>query len=241
LLPRGIQIEGDNTINLVVPKKVSLYDVIHERKTEMSLALKLSVCLRVARILNTLHDLKPPIAHGSLSSHNLVFDLDFSNEPDKPFKLFLCELELHDFKKYANMFGDYRCVSVWSSPECLKQPRKKLDPTPEMDVYSFGMLMWEILHKTLPFDGDLIACSDYVINSEARPKIDEEGGERRNTDFEMRIEHRTAVSEGIADIIRSCWQTHPGDRPKMDAVCEKLIDELIKTVNKEESILIEES
>lgn len=204
----------------------------------MTKVMKLSVCLRVARTLNTLHSMK--IAHGSVSSHNLMFDLDFSNDPAKPFKLLLCELELHDFKKYANMFGSYRCVSVWSSPECLKSPRKKLDPTPEMDVYSFGMLMWEVLHNTLPFDGDLSACSDYVINSESRPKIDEEGGERRNTDFEMRVEQRTAVSESIADIIRSCWQTNPGDRPRMEEVCQKLINELASIVEEDGSIIMEE-
>lgn len=118
LLPRGIQIEGDNEINLVVQRKLSLYEVIHGRKSELTLVMKLSVCLRVARILNTLHSFK--IAHGSVTSHNLVFDLDFSNDPAKPFRLMLCELELHDFKKYANMFSSYRCVSVWSSPECLK-------------------------------------------------------------------------------------------------------------------------
>jgi serine/threonine protein kinase len=174
LLPRGIQFEGDNIINLVEPRKLSLYEVLHERKLDLPLVLKLSIILRVARILHTLHSQK--LAHGSLTSHNLMFDLDFMKDPEAPFKLYICEVELHDFKKYANMFGNYRCVSVWSPPECLKQPRKKLDPSPEMDVYSFGMLMWEVLHCTLPFDGDLTACSDYVVNSESRPKIDEEGG-----------------------------------------------------------------
>jgi hypothetical protein len=77
----------------------------------------------------------------------------------KPFRVYLSELELNDFKKYANMFGSYRCISVWSSPECLKQARKRLEPTPEMDVYSFGILMWEIFNETIPFDGDLKACT----------------------------------------------------------------------------------
>ena len=77
----------------------------------------------------------------------------------KPFRVFLGEVELNDFKKYANLFADYRSISVWSSPECLKQARKRLDPTTEMDVYSFGMLMWEIFHETIPFDGDLKACT----------------------------------------------------------------------------------
>lgn len=109
-----------------------------------------------------------------------------------------------------------------------------------MDIYSFGMLMWEVMHRTLPFDGDLSACSDYVVNSESRPMIDEEGGERRNTDFKERVEHREAVSESVADLIRSCWQTNPDDRPRMEEVCQKLIAELSKAVDVDESIIIEE-
>ena len=104
--------------------------------------MKISVCLRIARILNTLHNLVPPLPHGSLTSHNIFFDLGFSGNAMKDYKLYLGELELNDFKKYGNVFDSYRCVSVWSAPECLKQPKKRLDPTPEMDVYSFGMLMW---------------------------------------------------------------------------------------------------
>lgn len=108
--------------------------------------MKVSICLRLARIFNTLHGLSPSISHGSLTSHNVFLDPDFKDDWMIPFRLYLGELELHDFKKYANLFGDYRCASVWSAPECLKQPKKKLDPTPEMDVYSLGMLMWELLH-----------------------------------------------------------------------------------------------
>jgi hypothetical protein len=77
-----------------------------------------------------------------------------------------------------------------------------------MDVYSFGMLMWEVFHQTVPFDGDLKVCTEYVVNSESRPKIDEENGTIRGT--EMVEEDRNAgdgVSDGLADIIRLCWQT----------------------------------
>lgn len=202
--------------------------------------MKVSLCLRTARILNTLHGLLPQIAHGQLTSHNLMLDLEFNKNPSMPFRLFLTELELEDFKKYANMFSSYRCASVWSAPEVLKQPRKKMDPTPEMDVYSFGMLMWEIFHETVPFDGDLKVCSDYVINSESRPMIDEEGNMRRATDFEnLNIGDRVPINERLAEVIRLCWQTHPDDRPKMEMVCQRLSDELWLIVNKEDSMIIE--
>jgi hypothetical protein len=49
-------------------------------------------------------------------------------------------------KKYANTFFTYKNISVWSAPECLAQPTKILEPQYEMDVYSFGMIMWELWH-----------------------------------------------------------------------------------------------
>jgi hypothetical protein len=103
-----------------VPRKISMYELLHASNMKLNQTMKISICLRLARILNTLHSLSTPLAHGSITSHNLLFDLDFEGDPMKPFKLYLAELELHDFKKYANMFGNYRCASVWSSPECLK-------------------------------------------------------------------------------------------------------------------------
>jgi hypothetical protein len=105
---------------------MSLYEVLHAQNNEnekckdMSMVMKISLCLRTARILNTLHSLKPSIAFGSLSSHNLMLDLDFTKDSLHSYRLLLSELELHDFKKYANMFGNYRPASVWSAPEVLK-------------------------------------------------------------------------------------------------------------------------
>ena len=108
---------------------------------------------------------------------------------------------------------------MWSAPEVLKQPRKKLEPTTDMDVYSFGMLMWEIFHETVPFDGDLKACTDYVVNSDARPKIYEEGGDRTMSEIEPNFSDRIRVNDRMADLIRMCWQQDPIHRPKMDDVC----------------------
>ena len=40
-----------------------------------------------------------------------------------------------------------------------------------MDVYSFGMLMWEVLYEQPPFDGDLSSTIEYVLKEDARPRI----------------------------------------------------------------------
>jgi hypothetical protein len=224
---------------------MSLHEVLHTKDEELSNVMKISICLRLARILNTLHNLVPPMPHGSLTSQNIFFDLNFDGDAMKQYKLYLAEIELNDFKKYANMFASYRNISVWSSPECLKQPRKRLDPTPEMDVYSFGMLMWQIFYSCVPFDGDLKECTNYVVNSDSRPKIDVAGVAEMERDEASKLldssDGNVTVSERLANIIRNCWQNEPRDRLKMGVVCEMLLEELKEELaSKETSILMEE-
>ena len=62
-------------------------------------------------------------------------------------KVLLDGIEMTDLKKYANLFYSYRPCSVWSAPEVLKAPKKILDPLAVMDVYSFGVLAWELFHE----------------------------------------------------------------------------------------------
>jgi len=88
-----------------------------------------------------------------------------------------------DLKKYANMFYSYRPITVWSPPEVLRSPKKLLEPLTTMDVYSFGVLMWELFHEKVPFDGDITACTRFVTQENVRPKI-EEHHDDEEIDFE---------------------------------------------------------
>ena len=83
--------------------------------------------LETARVLNQFHSLGTPIAHGSLNSHNVF--VEFDEDDEEKCTVRLGELEMSDFKKYANMFYSYKPLSVWSPPECLKQQRKRVEPT----------------------------------------------------------------------------------------------------------------
>jgi hypothetical protein len=81
-------------------------------------------------------------------------------------KVKLGQSESTDLSKYANMFYQYKTVSVWSPPECLKNKRQMRDPTEEIDVYSFGLLMWEIWHEKLPFEGDIKEAIEVVLEED---------------------------------------------------------------------------
>ena len=69
------------------------------------------------------------------------------------------------------MFFDYRAASVWSSPEALENQKKLKEPTAAMDIYSFGLILWELWHQAIPFDNDVASAAKYVLNENSRPKI----------------------------------------------------------------------
>lgn len=142
--------------------------------TQLSDFNKLTILIQVAKILNTFHCLQHKTwAHGNLTPHNVFIELP-KNDVETEVRVKLDGIEMTDLKKYANMFYSYRPCSVWSAPEVLKVPKKILEPLTPMDVYSFGLMMWELFHEQVPFDGDLAAATKYVTLEDVRPSIREE-------------------------------------------------------------------
>lgn len=87
------------------------------------------------------------MVHGSLTSHNIFIklpDLQESLGHSLNLRIQIDGIELRGLKSYANKFFSYRNASVWSAPEVLAQPKKLIEPTVKLDVYSFGVLMWEM-------------------------------------------------------------------------------------------------
>ena len=96
----------------------------------MTVSQKLGVLLKIARIVNTMHNLNPPICHGNLNTQNIFIEVKQEDEDSTPeYLIRLGEIEMADFKKYANLFYSYRSTSVSSAPENLKNQRQRNDPT----------------------------------------------------------------------------------------------------------------
>lgn len=87
-------------------------------------------------------------------------------------------------------------------PELLKEGIL----SPYADVYSFGMLLWELLSKTEhPFPnknhGEIILA---VVNEGRRPHLG------------------THYPEMYADLIRDCWKQNRADRPNFHEIVRRL-------------------
>ena len=81
-----------------------------------------------------------------MTSHNIFVDLKKIASGTFEIKVRLGDLENMDFMEYGNIFYGYKYTSVWSAPEALKSPKKLQALQKEADVYSFGMVMWELWH-----------------------------------------------------------------------------------------------
>ena len=104
-----------------------------------------------------------------------------------------------------------------------------------MDIYSFGMLMWEVLYEQEPFEGDLTSTIEYVLKEDARPRImtvemaNRETGtvkESQDLDAQDLQEENLLLTEDLANIIRRCWQTDISARPSLSQVARELNDQL---------------
>jgi serine/threonine protein kinase len=88
----------------------------------------------------------------------------------------------------------------------------------EVDVWSFGMLLYEMLICRLPFSEVTFEDMDEAfwksVQKDRRPDI---------TDEELAKLNKTA-SAGLVPLMRACWQSDPAMRPTMAQIVEFLTD-----------------
>ncbi|CDW78463.1 protein kinase domain containing protein [Stylonychia lemnae] len=212
----------DQSLMIFQPEMLSLFELLHSKDKEdlrrqLDAKEKYNISFEISKILYTLHQFNPPFCHGHISSHNIFLELK-ANNSIKNCRVKLGDLELMPLLKYANTFYKYSNSSVWSAPECLQNPKKYVEPTRHMDVYSFGMLLWELWHETIPFDNDLKLCQQYVVQEDSRPMIqmiDKYDKQPLQTDQKY-------CDEQIAKVIRLCWQSNPENRPNINFLCDQI-------------------
>lgn len=97
----------------------------------------------------------------------------------------------------------------WMAPESLRDKTY----SPASDVYMFGVMMWEMLYRKLPYPGlEVLNVAIMVMQRQLRPEIE--------PDCDVVLE----------DIMRSCWQEDPSARYSMERIC-KILKNHVKLLN----------
>ncbi|GAM16920.1 hypothetical protein SAMD00019534_000950, partial [Acytostelium subglobosum LB1] len=150
--------------------------------------------------MNWLHLSNPPILHLDLKPANLLVD---NNWVVKVADFGLSKILLES--KSSGQAGS----PLYMSPEMLLN--REYDE--KSDVYSFSMLLWELLTKLEPYNGfyknynDLV---DGVTNKKNRPAMNDNWGPR------------------LKDLLIRCWDHLPSRRPSFEDITrQRLLDHIL--------------
>ncbi|KAJ3057183.1 hypothetical protein HK097_011188 [Rhizophlyctis rosea] len=190
----------------VTPPKVAIlteffpfgdaYNFLHDASLELSPTQAMKMATDVAKALLFLHEQNPPLYHHNLRSQNVMLIEDGS-------------VKLIDYGFHSSIFNHrvlhprriYNLENI--APEILTE--KEITDWAAVDVYAFGILLYEIVTRQYPYPGVTpMSLGMKVALEDARPQI---------------LEY---VPEGLAKLMTWSWDKDPKKRPTMKQVNDML-------------------
>lgn len=172
----------------------SLYTALH-RNRRLSYDLRHAVCWaqQCARGVAYLHSMRPkPLIHRDLKSPNLLL---FAGGA----QLKICDFGTVTDK--ATLMTNNKGSAAWMAPEVFEGSRY----TERCDVYSWGVIFWEMLARQQPFQNIELTYSIM---------------------WSVHTGHRPPLLHGcppvVERLITVCWDQSPLRRPPMEEVVEEL-------------------
>lgn len=180
----------------------SLFRLLHRPNCQLDERLRLKMALDVAEGMDYLHTSKPIIVHRDLKSPNLLVD---KNWVVKVCDFGLSRLKHHTFLSSKSTAG----TPEWMAPEVLRNEPS----TEKCDVYSFGVILWELSTLQQPWNG-----------MNPMQVVGAVGFQNR------RLEIPKNVEQSVARIIIGCWHSDPRLRPSFSeiTVALKPLERLLK-------------
>ncbi len=166
-------------------------------------SLRLKILMDVSRGMAYAHEQFPAIVHRDLKSPNVFLSLS----PEGLLSAKVADLGLATVlpKLVKNAVVEN---PTWSAPEvCLREPYSQ-----PADVYSFGIVMWEVMTGQFPF-GELWSKTQFTteivaeIVKGARPTLPSDS---------------SGIPPGFIDLVKSAWAQSEEDRPSFNQLCQGL-------------------
>lgn len=171
----------------------SLYSRIHAKGDNDKLSgTKLTIiALGIAYGMEYLH--QQNIIHGDLKSLNVLLDAD-----DYPK---ICDFGTTITKGSPKIDSKAIGTSQWMAPEVFES----CNPDEKSDVYSYGIILWEMLIGDVPYRGlKDVQVAVSVLNQNNRPPIPK------------------GVDTHLSRFIRLCWHQDPSKRPYFKDIISQL-------------------
>ncbi|KAH7849097.1 hypothetical protein Vadar_012892 [Vaccinium darrowii] len=183
----------------------SVYDYIHKQKHFFKLPAVVKVAIDVSKGMNYLHQNK--IVHRDLKAANLLMD---ENDVVKVADFGVAKVQSPSGVMTAET-GTYR----WMAPEVIEH--KPYDR--KADVFSFGIVLWELLTGKLPYDHlSPLQAAVGVVQQGLRPTVP------------------TNTNPKMVQLLERCWQQDPSSRPEFSEITEILINISNEVAEREKTV-----
>ncbi|XP_057459424.1 serine/threonine/tyrosine-protein kinase HT1-like [Actinidia eriantha] len=161
----------------------SLRKYLHQQEPySLPLNIVLKLALDIAHGMQYLHS--QGILHRDLKSENLLLGEDM-HVKIADFGISCLESQCGSAKGFT---GTYR----WMAPEMIKEKHH----TKKVDVYSFGIVLWELLTALTPFDNMTPEQAAFAVcHKNARPPLP------------------SSCPVAFGHLINRCWSSNPNKRP----------------------------
>ncbi|XP_034411281.1 mitogen-activated protein kinase kinase kinase 20-like [Cyclopterus lumpus] len=172
----------------------SLYEYLSsEQSEEMDMEQIMTWAIQIAKGMHYLHAEAPvKVIHRDLKSRNVVMTADRV--------LKICDFGASKFLSHTThmtVVGTF----PWMAPEVIQS----LPVSETCDTYSYGVVLWEMLTREVPFKGfEGLQVAWLVVEKQERLTIP------------------TSCPRSFAELMRKCWQADPKERPQFKQVLVNL-------------------
>lgn len=190
------------------------FELLHNNdNVELVWSQQIKMCKDTAQAMEYLHSFDPRIIHRDLKSLNLLLSTPVTSPDDVPI------VKVSDFgmarmmetagdkgpEAYWNNMTAGAGTCHWMAPECANSSYG-----PKVDVYSFAMIMFEVICREIPFEDVEPATVLTLVTNKVRPDL-------------------AAVPPDIPDpdlqtLMETCWEHDPAARPEFSECVRRLCD-----------------
>lgn len=186
----------------------SLFEFLHEQpegeEVDLRWSQQLEMCKNVASAVDYLHQFRPQIIHRDLKSPNLLLAAPVKG-PKCAVSVKVSDFGLARMKERDagwQTLTSAAGTAHWMAPEVASGRY-----TEKVDVYSYSMVLFEIICKEVPFEDE---------NAKEAMRLHMKG---HRPDKEA---IPPDVPEHLEEIMVSCWAQEPEKRPSFGDVCKML-------------------
>jgi serine/threonine protein kinase len=210
--PYTVKLQGicsdANETSLVMERMMggSLFHLLQDESQELPWELRYRLAYEIAEGLWSLHSQE--ILHRDLKSLNVLLDEEkHAKITDFGFSRLRGQVTSMAPSSNKQSLG----TLAYKSPELIEADSdsdeedvgampKSIPYTPYSDIYAYGMILWEIATRSLPFEGLTQRKVEKRIKSGKHEKIPAD------------------CPPEFAALIKKCWATKPGQRPRTDEI-----------------------